>query len=266
MEAARIAALKGHHVTLCEASPSLGGTVNVAKRVPKLSTVGDITYWLEQEVYRLGVDVRLNTYVDADDARAEGADHVIVATGSTPRMDGLQYANPGEPVAGVDLPHVMSSTDAIMGVHQWKKTALVLDTVGDNEGLAVMEFLLHQGLSVTYLTPTRSMAPRLEATQRDEPALERFYQLGNFQILNRHQLVEVMPGKCIVRPRQASHNQTREVPADHVVLVTHNRSLSEIHDELARDGVSVDVVGDAREPRDMLHAIWTGHRVARAIA
>ncbi|MDB5714835.1 MAG: NADH:flavin oxidoreductase/NADH oxidase [Sphingomonadales bacterium] len=266
MEAARIAALKGHKVTLCEASPALGGTVNIAKKVPKLATIGDIAYWLEQEIFRLGVDVRLNTYMDADDVRAEGADHVILATGSTARLDGQQYSNPGEPARGVELPHVLSSTDAIAGNHTWKETALVLDTVGDNEGLAVMEYLLHQGLKVTYLTPTRSMAPRLEMTQRDGPALERFHQLGDFQILNRHHLVEIQPGKCIVRPLQASHNQTRAVPADHVVLVTHNRPLTEIDDVLREEGLPISLVGDAREPRDILNAIWTGHRAARAIA
>lgn len=266
MEAARVAALIGHKVTLCEAAPNLGGMVNIAKRAPKLGTIGDITYWLEQEIYRLGVDVRLNTYMDASDVAAEGADHVIVATGSMPRMDGLQQNNPGQAARGVELPHVVSSTEALTESREWGETALVLDTVGEYEGLAVMEHLLTQGVKVTYLTPSHSMAPRLEMTRRDEPALERFYQLGEFQILNRHHLVEIQPGRCIVRPLQASHNQTSDVPADTVVLVTHNRSLSEIYDELSETTPDIALVGDALEPRDVLAAIWTGHRAARAIA
>ena len=266
MEAARVAALIGHNVVLCEASPQLGGRINIAKRAPKLATIADIAFWLEQEIYRLGVEVRLNTYMDAVDVEAENADHVIVATGAMPRMDGLQHMNPGEPALGVELPHVLSSEDVLTQTRDFGKTALVLDTVGDYEGLAVMEHLLTQGLKVTYLTPTKSMAPHLEKTQRDNPALERFYQLGEFQIVNRHHLVEIQKGRCIVRPSQASHNQTREIPADTVVLVTHNKPLSEIYDALHEKRPGVALIGDALMPRDVLQAIWGGHRAARAIA
>ena len=106
MEAARVYALQGHKVVLAEASPDLGGAINLARRAPKLHTLGDIAYWLEQEVYRLGVDIRLNTYMDAADVRAEGADVVVIATGSLPRMDGYQLDDPGEPTLGVAQPHV----------------------------------------------------------------------------------------------------------------------------------------------------------------
>ncbi|MGK2910595.1 MAG: FAD-dependent oxidoreductase [Sphingobium sp.] len=266
MEAARIAATKGHNVTLCEASASLGGTINIAKKSPKLTTIGDIASWLEQEVYRLGVDVRLNTYMDTQDVVNEAADHVIVATGSMPRMDGVQVMNPGQAVRGTELPHVVSSIDVMTITKDWGRTALVIDTVGDNEGLAVMEYLLAQGVAVTYLTPWKSMAPRLEMTFRDDPALERFYRMGDFTVLNRHTLIEIQQDRCIVRPSQASDNQTREVLADTVVMVTLNKPLSEIYDDLQETEQNIALAGDALEPRDILNAIWTGHRAARAIA
>jgi len=58
MEAARVAALRGHKVTLVEASSTLGGQVAIARRAPRLHSIGDIAFWLEQEIYRLGVEVR----------------------------------------------------------------------------------------------------------------------------------------------------------------------------------------------------------------
>jgi 2,4-dienoyl-CoA reductase-like NADH-dependent reductase (Old Yellow Enzyme family) len=265
MEAARTAALKGHKVVLCEASSSLGGTINVAKRAPKLSTIGDIAYWLEQEVYRLGVEVRLNTYMDSSDVLAENADHVIVATGSAPRMDGVQPTNPGQRVNGVDLPHVLSSTDILTSPREHGSAALVLDTVGDYEGLAVMEHLLTQGVKVTYVTAERSMAPEIEKTQRDWPAYERFLKLGDFEVVTRHHLVEIQPDRCIIRPHLASSNQTRTVQADTVVLVTQNEPLSQLWDELHASHPGMVLVGDAEQPRDVLHAIWDGHAAARAI-
>jgi 2,4-dienoyl-CoA reductase-like NADH-dependent reductase (Old Yellow Enzyme family)/thioredoxin reductase len=266
LEAARTAALKGHKVILCEAGPALGGAINVAKRAPKLSTIGDIAYWLEQEVYRLGVDVRLNTYVEAADIEAIGADHVIVATGSAPRMDGVQNLNPGEPARGVEQSHVVSAIDVFTAPRDWGKSALVLDTHGDYVGLAVTEQLLGQGVKVSYVTPHTSLAPELEKTRRDGPALERFYKLGEFEVLNRTHLVEIQKDQCIVRPLLAGANQTRTVPADTVVLITHNEPLDGLWNELHETRTGVCLVGDAQQPRDVLNAIWEGHAAARAIA
>ena len=162
MEAARIAALKNHKVVLCEATPSLGGRLNVAKRAPYSSSIGDIAVWLEQEIYRLGVEVRLNTYVEAADIEAENPDHVIVATGSVPRMDGQQHTYPTQNVRGVDQPHVVSSTEVLTGSRNWGASAVVLDTVGDYEALASVEQLLRAGAKVTYLTPLESMSHQMD--------------------------------------------------------------------------------------------------------
>jgi 2,4-dienoyl-CoA reductase-like NADH-dependent reductase (Old Yellow Enzyme family) len=263
MEAARVAALKGHRVVLCEASPSLGGMLNVAKRAPKSANFGDIVVWLENEVYRLGVEVRLNTYVDSADVEAEGADHVIVATGSTPRMDGLQPTFPAQAVPGVDQPHVRSSIEVLTERRDWGRTAVVLDTVGDYEGLAVTEHLLAQGLKVTYVTPATAMAAKSE---RDWPAFERFVQLGEFETRTRHHLVEIQQGQVLLRPRLAGQEQISTAPADTVVLVTENRPLRELYEALQALGASAAIVGDARQPRDLLSAMWEGHGAGRAIA
>jgi 2,4-dienoyl-CoA reductase-like NADH-dependent reductase (Old Yellow Enzyme family) len=266
MEAARIAATRGHRVTLAEASSGLGGQINIAKRAPKLHTLGDIAYWLEHEVYRLGVEVCLNTFMDADDIRAQRADVVIIAAGSMPRMDGFINDDPGEPVRGTDLPHVMSSIDVMTRAAPLAGTnALVLDTVGHYEALAVCEQLLSQGLAVTLLSSQASMSPYVQTTWRDVPALERFYRLGNFTTLVRHRLIEIRRGRCIVRPSQAGLNQWQEVAADIVVLVTHNQPLRDLYDLTRNEEFTSFLIGDALSPRDVQAAIADGHRVGRAL-
>jgi 2,4-dienoyl-CoA reductase-like NADH-dependent reductase (Old Yellow Enzyme family) len=267
MEAARIAALSGHRVTLAEATANLGGAVNVARRGPRLHTLGDITAWLEQEVYRLNVDVRLGTYVDAGDVRREPWDALIVATGSSPRMDGVQAGNPGEPALGVGLPHVLSSVDLLSGERrQLGKRALVLDSVGHYEALAATEFLLTEGVAVTYLTHHPSITPYVQSTWRDVAALERFYELGEFNALTRHHLVEIRRNECVVRPSQANKNQVKVVAADTVVLITHNNPQQTLYDELRKDIGRVVLIGDALAPRDVQLAIADGHRAARGLA
>ena len=261
MEAARVAALKGHQVVLCEASPDLGGTLNVAKRAPHSASFGDIAVWLEQEIYRLGVDVRLNTFVEAADVEAEGADHVIVATGSVPRMNGQQHTFPTQEVPGADQPHVVSTTELLRESRDWGKSALVLDTVGDYEGLAATEHLLAQGLKVTYVTANPALG---QVSERSLPAWERFLQLGEFEVLTYHHLTGIGRGEATVRPYLGAMQQVRTIPADTVVLITPNQPLREVADALDGDD-NVTLIGDARQPRDLLRAIWEGHAAARAI-
>lgn len=266
MEAARIAAMRGHKVILFEAQPVLGGATAIARSAPFLQSLGDIIYWLENEVYRLGVDVRLSNYVEADDIRALAPDAVVVATGSLPRVDAFQVGNPALSVPGVDLAHVMSSQDLLtrgksdLGTH-----ALVLDTVGHYESIAVTEHLMRRGLSVTFLTHAVSMTPYVQSTWRDVPALERLFALGDIDILTRHQLLEIEPGRCMVQALQASHQQRRYVRADTVILVTQNAPLRALYDDLGKEGLALHLVGDAMSPRDVQAAIAEGHQVARSL-
>lgn len=258
MEAARIAAKAGHKVILAEASASLGGAINVARRAPYLHTIGDIAQWLEEEVYRLGVEVRLSTYMDADAVLEENADHVIVATGSMPRMDGVQTLTPWAPPHGVSLPHVLSSTDLIMSPPaDLGKTALVLDDVGHYEGIAVVDVLMAKGLSVTFVTRHPQLAPYVDSTQRTVPAMERFVK-GDFRIMVRSQLTDIRLGECSVRSVHGGKDEM--VKADTVILITPNASFAPIFDEL-RDVVSgISRIGDALSPRDVQAAIAEGRR------
>ena len=262
MEAARVAATRGHSVILFEATPDLGGMLNVARRAPHSASFGDIVVWLAQEIYRLGVDVRLNTFVGPADIAAEAADHVIIATGSLPRLDGQQHTFPTQPVPGTDQAHVVSTIELLRENRDWGKTALVLDTVGDYEGLAATEHLLIRGIAVTYVTANAALAERNE---RSLPAWERFVRLGNFTLLTRHHLVAIGQGDADVRPYLGAEQQIRTLCADTVVLVTPNRPLRDLHDALVGRQANLAIIGDARQPRGLLPAIWDGHAVARAI-
>lgn len=262
MEAARVAAIKGHNVILCEASPELGGMLNVARRAPQSAGFGDIALWLEAEIYRLGVDVRLNTYVEPEDILAESADHVIIATGSIPRMDAQQHTFPAQAVPGTDQPHVVSAIEVLREPRDWGRSAVVLDTVGDYEGLAVTEELLSKGLAVRLVTPSAAIG---EKNERTWPAHERFIQMGGFEEVTRHHLVEIRKDDVLVRPHLAAQQQVRAIPADTVVLITPNQPLRALFEALEGTQPNLTLIGDARQPRDMLQAVWEGHAVARAI-
>lgn len=272
MEAARVAALFGHEVILFEAQPRLGGAINIARNATNLQTLADISYWLEQEVYRLGVDVRLSTYVEADDACFDGADVVIVATGAMPRAELFQQGKPSLVVDVHDEAAVISTWDLFSSYDlSGLNAALILDTVGGMEGLATAEHLIQHGLAVTYVTHAATLAPQAQVTFRDVAALERFYAKGKFEALLRHQLLSIQSGggnrrSCTVQPIQATSEHRREIAADLVVAITPNKPLQELYEALRLAGRVVHLIGDASSPRDLQIAIAEGQAISRAIS
>lgn len=265
LEAARIAATKGHRVILAEASSQLGGAVNVARRAPRRMGIGDITEWLEREVYRLGVDVRLGTYVDASDVADIAPDVVIVATGSLPRMDGRQHLSPGTVTAGMERRHVVSSHDLLLenSNRDWGKRAVVYDDTGHYEAVAAAEFLIEKGVGVTFVTGLSSFAPKLEPSLSAEPALERLAK-GDFRLITYARLSEINEGKATIAHRYGG--APIEVDADTIVFVSHNICNRDLIDGLADWSGEVIAVGDVRSPRYLQTAIREGHLAARNIA
>lgn len=266
MEAARLAALSGHNVVLLEAQASLGGAINVAKRAPKLTTIGDITFWLEQEIYQLGVDIRLSTYAVAGDVLAENPDVVIVATGSLPRMDGIQIARPEAPIPGFDKRHVLSSHDVLhTDGARLGASAVVLDDIGHYEGIGVAEYLITAGIKVTYVTRHSSFAPLAEQTLRTGPALQRLRQ-GDFSLQVGGRLISIDDDSCEIGYIDGPGGY--RAPADTVVLVTYNQAQNEIYRELGGGTrrnlpYELHIIGDADAPRDLLVAMREGNLVGR---
>ena len=260
LEAARTAALAGHRVILAEAAADLGGQALAASRAPVLRIVGDLLQWLMDQVYALGVDVRLGTYITPDDVRGMAPDIVIVATGSEPRMDGFQLASPGEAVPGVDLPHVRSAVDLLMSPADAEGTrALVLDTTGAYAPVALAEHLLNHGKQVTFVTHLATIGA--ETPSRTIMAMERFQGRG-FAARTDAFLAEIHAGFCKVRPVRGGEAET--VPADLVVLMTQNLPRRSLFDQLSGE-FEAHLVGDAVRPRDMQFAIREGHRTARVL-
>lgn len=259
MEAARVAALRGHRVVLAEAEADLGGALKLAARAPKRHGFADILVWLEQEVYRLGVEVRLSTYLEAEDVLAEDFEVVVLATGAFPRMDGRTIAAPGLPIAGIDAPHVISTHDLFRepARHQPRR-AVVIDDLGHFEGIAAAEQLAAVGASVTCVSRHAAFAPLVESALMVEPALERL-ALSDFVPLLRHRAVRIETDAVIVAPVYAAAGESeRRIDADLVVLVTANRPMRSIAEGL--DGrIEVVMAGDALSPRYLQQVIRDGH-------
>lgn len=265
MEAARVAALAGHKVSLYEAAPDLGGQINMAAHFPKNHGIGDITKWQEREIFRLGVDVHVSSYMEPDEIVALGPDVVILATGAMHMEETfVQTAAPHLEVEIAPGANVIRPDDLIHDAgRDFGKSAVVFDDVGHYEAIGVCEHLLERGLDVTYVTRHPIFAPDIEKTGRAQAALRRFYRLGNFRILADSLVLAINEGSVEVRPVEGVRPET--VPADTTVLVTYRQTFRDEWMAFTETGPNVFFVGDAMSPRNLQTAIREGHLCARSL-
>lgn len=256
MEAARVAALRGHRVSLLEAAPSLGGTLRAARLAPRHASIGQIADWLSHEIYRLDVDVRLGATATRDEVAALNPDAVIVAVGARSTLPELP--------PGAAPERTMTAAELLIGRHnEIGSSALVFDEVGGYEAIGAAEFLLEQGAAVTFVTSLESFAPQMMGIGVGVPALERLQASGRFRLLTRAALDSVSVDKAVVA--SGAGWPDLEVDAEIVVMVTDRGGNQGLIDDLRGLERPVQVVGDAAAPGFLPGAISTGHMAARTL-
>lgn len=151
LEAARVSAERGHEVCVLEAANSAGGQVALTARSERRREMHSIIAWRLAECERLGVQIRYNTWAEAEDVINENPDVVVVATGGYPQTEILDYGNE----------YVTSCWDVLAGDIKPATRVLLFDDAGDHVGLQAAEVLAKTGAEVEIMTPDRSFAPEV---------------------------------------------------------------------------------------------------------
>jgi N-methyl-L-proline demethylase len=151
LEAARVAAERGHDVTLIEAADKPGGQIRLAVQVKRRAEIIGIVDWRMSELERLGVTARFNTYAEADDVRALDPEIVVVATGGLP--DGYALEE------GAEL--AVTSWDILAGDAKPGEDVLLFDDNGAHPGMAAAEVLADAGARLEIVSPERYFAPEM---------------------------------------------------------------------------------------------------------
>jgi len=158
LEAARLAAQRGHQVTLFEKKSAVGGQLNDWVKVKSRRELKRIVDWRVSELDRLGVDIRLDTEVDKQILISSVVDAVVIATGS---MDKTRTF-PGSAHMPVLTPSQLLAMKSIDGVN-----ALVITDGRGQSGLVCSEWLCEKGVSVELVTEAVTVADDLDPTNRD---------------------------------------------------------------------------------------------------
>ncbi|MCR9274836.1 MULTISPECIES: NADH:flavin oxidoreductase [Mameliella] len=155
LEAARVAAERGHDVTVFEAQPDPGGQVRLTAQNPRRREMISIIDWRMAQCAARDVEFRFNTWAEVEDVTALDPDVVIVATGGMPNTELFE--------SGKEQDLVVTAWDIIAGDVKPGQNVLIYDESGDHPGLMAAEVAANAGATVEVMTPDRTFAPDIMA-------------------------------------------------------------------------------------------------------
>lgn len=251
LEAARVSALRGHHVTLMEARDKVGGALLVGGQPSFKHDDLELVRWYEHQMNKLKVNVKTGTRATKDIVKALNPDTILISEGAAP----IKLNVPGS-----DSDKACYAEEVLTGSRDPGQTCVIV-----GGGLVGCELGLHlaqQGKSVTIvevlpdiLRAGSPLAPMNEFMLRD--------------LLVFHKVNVVTNGKLTAITDTGAEVQTEKgleaITADSVIIAVGYTPNKALYDDLKYDYVNVYNLGDGREVRNIRAAIWDGYETARLL-
>ena len=251
MEAARVAASRGHDVTLVEASSALGGQVRLAGMVPYKEEYSCLVRFLENQLRKLGATVLMGQKATPESVVSMKPDAVIVATGSFHSVPGIR---------GIDKSNVFLARDVIAEAKDVGGEHIVV-AGGGLVGLDAALFLaVKKRKRVTIIEQFTLEELGFQPYDANYTDLRRMLDENGVKIMSETKIEEVTDSGVKVTGKSG---KTHEVEADSVVLALGALADNLLVEALRGKVPQVHVIGDAREPgRKIINAIHEGFRIA----
>jgi 2,4-dienoyl-CoA reductase-like NADH-dependent reductase (Old Yellow Enzyme family)/thioredoxin reductase len=260
MEAARVAALRGHDVTLCERRQKLGGQVNLASVAPFKQEISQVVGYLSREVEKAGVKVELGKEVTPSLVVELKPDTVIVATGATP----LRPAS----IPGIDGEKVVSAWEVLAGRSEAAIAGNVLIIGGGLVACELADFLAdthdNTGAMPTIVTMLE-MQPLMAIQSVYEVRhllMKRLHEKG-VQMINGATVTEIFEDGAAYTTHDGKEESVRG--AEYVILAMGSQPLDELSGKLEGRVPEIHVIGDAKEVARILEATAAAAELARQI-
>jgi 2,4-dienoyl-CoA reductase (NADPH2) len=277
MEAARVAALRGHEVCLYEKNERLGGQLLLAALPPGRAEFLTFVKYLKTQLEKLNVFVRTGVEVNLPEVAGESPDAVIVATGAKPFLP---------PIIGVDQPHVVMAWDVLAGQAETGKevviigggavgleTALALARKGTLDPETLHFLMLHQAESFTTLTSLLyqglkkiTVVEMLKTVGQDIGPSTRWtvrQDLVRHSVKTlTHATAKEITAEGVIVDRQG---ESRLIRGDTVVIAAGSKPVNDLHEKLRGRVPEIYLIGDAKAPRKALEAVAEGFAAGRTV-
>lgn len=251
MEAARVAAIRGHSVDLYEAGKALGGVV-IAGGMPDFKKDDHaLIAWYEDQLKDLGVKVHLKTRIGADAVSAAKADVVIMATGAAAKA--------------LDIPgskKVYSATDVLLGKADPGQAVLIIG--GGLVGCETALWLAEKGKHVTIVEALDGLlklaGPLCHA---NSDMLEELLRFRKVEVLTGSKVVQKVQEGFVIKA--CNGEESRIVKADCAVVAIGYIPETTLYDRVKDKIAEIYLIGDARQVQNIMYAIWGAYEVARNV-
>jgi 2,4-dienoyl-CoA reductase-like NADH-dependent reductase (Old Yellow Enzyme family)/thioredoxin reductase len=243
LEAARVAALRGHQVTLWERENKLGGRLLEASKPKHKRDMRPFAPWLSRQVVKLGVKVQLGKEATVKSVLAAKPDVVITATGGDPLYPAIQ---------GIKKPNVVTAIDVLLGKVKVGESVVVIG--GAQPGLDVALFLAEEmGKKVTIISRQPEIAREIFEIDRGH-ILIAFADHGG-KCLTNTETKKITDNGIIVINKEGKE---QAIKADTVVLARGLTPRNKLYEALLGKVPELYNIGDSKEPRVIMNAVHEG--------
>ena len=251
MEAARIAATRGHKVSLYEKNTELGGNLIPGGSHSFKKEVRDLNAWYQNELKLLPVEIHTGEAVTAEQLKTMGADVIILATGSVPVMP---------KVTGIEDEKVIGCMDAL--AHPEKVGQKVAVIGGGLVGCEMALEYAQDGKEVTVVEALpKILSAGIPSPIPNGQMIPDLFEYYHVNVLENHKLSAVENGKAVLE----CDGQKKELDADSIVIAVGFCPAPSMAQELQGCGAVVYEIGDEQQVSTILHAVWDGYEVGNNI-
>lgn len=222
LEAARVAALRGHEVIVYEAANDPGGQVRLTAQTPRRAEMIQLVQWRFAECERLGVRFQFNSFADAETVAAHTPDVVVIATGGLPHVEVLSE--------GDDL--VASTWDILSGDVRPGSNVLIYDDAGDYPALQAAEKIAEASATVEVMTRDRNIVSEVMAMSLTPSLRELQKRDVTFTVTWRLDAVRRDGNELVATVGSDYGGVTRERRVDQVVVNHGTRPLDDLYFDL----------------------------------
>ena len=249
MEAARVAARRGHKVELYEQKGCLGGNL-VAAGMPEFKKeCHALVHWYGSELHELNVPVHLHSYIEEEAILQSRADVVIIATGSSPVK---------QPISGFN--NTFSAETVLSGKKDPGKTVIV--SGGGLVGCETALWLRNQGKQVILVEKQPEILPvKRELSYSSTETLKSLLPAKGIIVKTDTVISHATSAGVILQ----SAGKTILQMADSIITAVGYQSNSSLYDNLKTELKESYLLGDAREVKNIMHAVRDAYDVASQI-